>query len=243
MFNSHCARGFRACMFLLVVLFLTGCVAHNLEKAPRGLIPITPMAKNLPPYRIQVGDVLEIKMLLNPELEEELIVRPDGMVSTAVVQDVVAFGRTPSALQAELNALYKEQLSNPDVAVVVKTFAPTRVYVLGEVRSPGEYVSVGPNLTLLQALSRAGGVKNSAETKEVVILRRGSGENPVAYSANYDAATSGGDPGADVRLAAYDVVYVPRTTIAEAYLTYEQYIQQFITPSIGVSASYSLNKN
>lgn len=214
---------------------------QKIPSAPRNIIPIAPMANELAPYKMQIGDVLEIKLLLNPELEEEVIIRPDGKISTAVAQNVPAFGLTPEELQKKLNQHYKAHLSNPNVVVIVRTFAPTRVYVLGEVTSPGEYISIGPNLTLLQALARAGGIKNSAKTNEILLLRRGSAEHPKAYYANYDAAISGLDPGADIRLAAYDVVYVPRLAIAEAYVRYEQYFQQFLRFSVGLGLGYSLN--
>ncbi|MCB1950011.1 polysaccharide biosynthesis/export family protein [Nitrosomonas sp.] len=231
-------------VLLLCVTILTGCadpVVQGLPSAPQYVSPVAPVAEKLNPYQIQVGDVLEIKLLLNPELEEQVTVRPDGMVSTAVAQNVPAFGRTPEELQADLNERYKKHLSEPNLAVIVKNFAPTRIYVLGEVNSPGEYISVGPNLTLLQALARAGGLKNSALTEQIMILRRGSADNPEIYAASYDNATSGLQPGADVRLAAYDVVYVPKTTIADAYVNYEQYIQQFMRPAMGLSLGYQLN--
>lgn len=233
------ARQWTIGFLVLSVVLFSGCTgnrnSHGLPEAPRNITPIAPLAKNLPDYRIQVGDTLEVKLLLNPELEEEVIVRPDGKISTAVAQNVLAYGMTPGELQTVLDERYKAHLSEPNVSVVVRTFAPTRIYVLGEVYDPGEYISVGPNLTLLQAVARAGGVKNSAKTNKIVILRRGSGNVPEAYVADYDQAVSGRDPSADVRLAAHDVVYVPRLNVAEAYVGYEQYIQQFVRPNMSAT--------
>lgn len=227
---------------ILSSLYVTACGTLNgVEPAPENILPIADIADELPPYQIQIGDVLSIKLLLNPELEEDVTVRPDGKVSTAVAQNVMAYGVTPEDLQEELNNRYAEHLSDPNVAVIVRSFAPTRFYVLGEVTSPGEYISVGPNLTLLQALAMAGDIKNSADTNEVIILRRGAGNKPKAYRADYDKATSGLAPGSDVRLAAFDVVYVPKTAIADAYVLYEQSIQQFLRPSIGFGFGYDLN--
>src|SRR5687768_1274422 len=147
-------NGFLA-FFLLAALPLGGCASS----ASRSDIPVAtsmaavaPLAKNLPPYRLQVGDEVEISMLLNPELDEVVTVRPDGMVSTAVAQDVPAYGRTAGELQGSLISAYKKYLTDPQLTVVVKKFTPSKVYVLGEVSSPGEMVSIGPNMTLLQAL-------------------------------------------------------------------------------------------
>jgi polysaccharide export outer membrane protein len=187
----------RLAAFLLLTAFgLTGCAANNLPRAPENVTPVTPMATDLAPYRIQIADIIEIKMSLNPEFEEELIVRPDGMISTSLAQDVKAYGQTPQDLQSTLVELYKEQLSDPQLTVSVRSFAPSRVYVLGEVNAPGEFVSVGPNLTLLQAIARAGGVKNSAMTSQITILRRGASDKSEALAANYDEAVSGKNPGA-----------------------------------------------
>ncbi len=82
---------------------------------------------------IEVGDVLEVRLLLNPELNEEVTVRPDGHISTTAVPDMLAYGRSPVDLADLLRAVYARDLQNPRVSVVVKSFAPTRVYVAGEV--------------------------------------------------------------------------------------------------------------
>src|SRR4051794_1491325 len=137
--------------------------------------PLEPAAQsyvaNLPPYRIQVGDVLEIRLLLNPELNEEVQVRPDGHVSTTIVPDAVAYGRTPAELADTLRTAYSKELQKPRLNVVVKSFAPTRVYVGGEVNTPGEFITVGPTLSLSQAIARAGGTKLSGAEGSVFIIR------------------------------------------------------------------------
>ncbi len=190
---------------------------------------------NLPPYRIQVGDVLEVRLLLNPELNEEVSVRPDGHISTTVVPDAIAVGQTPAALATSLRGVYAHDLQNPRVSVVVRSFAPTRVYVGGEVNTPGEFVTVGPTLTLSQALSRAGGTKLSSDDTAVFIIRRGPDDKPEFLSTHWKSLRTGHDPMADVRLAPYDVVYVPKLSISEVYTWYNQYIGQFANPSFGFS--------
>jgi polysaccharide export outer membrane protein len=201
--------------------------------------PLEPAAQsyatNLPPYRIQVGDVLEVRLLLNPELNEEVSVRPDGHISTTVVPDAVAYGRTPSDLADTLRAAYGKELQKPRLSVVVKSFAPTRVYVGGEVATPGEFITIGPTLTLSQAIARAGGTKLSGDEGSVFVIRRGPNDQPEFLSVNWNGLRMGRDTSADVRLAPYDVVYVPKLGIAEVYKWYNQYIQQFANPSFGFS--------
>src|SRR3954447_10760732 len=172
---------------------------------------------NLPAYRIQVGDVLEVRLLLNPELNEEVTVRPDGHISTTVVPDALAYGVTPGDLSATLRKAYSKELQNPRVSVVVKSFAPTRVYVGGEVNVPGEFITVGPTLTLSQAIARAGGGQLSGDETAIFVIRRGRGDKPEFLSTKWKAVSQASDPNADVRLAPYDVVYVPRMGIAEVY--------------------------
>jgi polysaccharide biosynthesis/export protein len=211
----------------------------TLPPAPMEPGPQVVSAQDLPPYHIQVGDVLEVRLLLNPELNEEVTVRPDGHISTTAVPDMLAYGRTPSELASSLRSVYAHDLQNPRVSVVVKSFAPTRVYVGGEVNQPGEFITVGPTLTLSQAIARAGGTKLSSDDGSVFIIRRGPTDKPEFLSVKWRALRQGRDPNADVRLAPYDVVYVPKLGIAEVYQFYNQYIGQFANPSFGFS--YLLN--
>lgn len=213
---------------------------NTVAPAPQTL-PTLEQANELEPYRMQIGDVIDVKLMLNPELNDQITVRPDGMISTTVAQDVPAYGRTPGELRDDLVNQYKQFLTDPHITVMLRSFAPNRVYVAGEVNNPGEFITVGPNLTLLQAIARAGGVKNSAQTDKIIILRRGASEAPKAYAANYTAAASGTSPGSDVRLASYDVVYVPRSDVGDVYLHYQQYLQQFLPPSFGLG--YQLNNS
>lgn len=223
---------------------LSACTTpeRNFPQAPSKLVMSDAPAR-LQPYLLQIGDMLDIKFLLNPELNEEVTVRPDGMISTSLLQDIPAFGRTPAILQNELNAMYRQELTDPKVSVSVKDFAPTRFYVLGEVAKPGEYEYVGPKLTLLQALAMAGDVEHSAEIKEIVITRQMNDGTSVNYLADYQLAAHGLDPQANVPLAPYDVLFVPRTSVAEAFVHYEQNVQQFLRPSVGLGLSYRLDDN
>jgi polysaccharide export outer membrane protein len=95
-------------------------------------------------------------------------------------------------------------------------------------------------VTLSQAIARAGGIKLAGDSARIFILRRGADGRPVFLSTRYGAVAGGTDPSADVRLASYDVVFVPRTGIAEGYEYFNQYLQQFVPVSWGFS--YVLNE-
>ena len=211
----------------------------SFPRAPEISTPVPGTIAALPPYRIQTGDVLGIRFFVNPELNDDVTVRPDGMISTSRLQDVPAYGLTPKDIRDELLQGYGNDLRRPLVSVIVKEFAPNRVYVGGEVNNPGEFITVGPNLTVLQAIARAGNVKLSAGRGQVIIIRRGKGDVPEALAVDYKGAFSGKHPEADVRLAQFDIVYVPRSTIYEVYAFFNQYVQQFVPLNWGFS--YNVN--
>ncbi len=225
----------RGIVVLSAAIGIAACTdTGNLPPAPMEPAAIGPSAP-LPPYRLQVGDVLDLRLMLNPELNEEVTVRPDGHISTTVAGDVVAAGRTVPELDDTLRGDYSHDLQHPRISVVVKSFAPTRIYVGGEVNTPGEFITVGPTLTLSQAIARAGGLKLSSSDPNIFIIRREADDRPEFLSVRYGEVEHAKDPTADVRLAPYDVVYVPKMGIAEVYKFYNQYVQQFVNPSFGFS--------
>ncbi len=221
-------------MFSAAAMLAACSTVPKLPPAPLEPTPVSQVTK-LPPYRLQVGDVLDIRLMLNPELNEEVTVAPDGHISTTVASDEVAYGRTVPELEAALRRDYSHDLQNPRISVEVKSFAPTRVYVAGEVANPGEFITVGPTLTLSQAIARAGGVRLSSDESSVFIIRRNPEGPPEYLSVDWQGVSHARTPAADVRLAPYDVVYVPKSGIAEVYKWYNQYIQQFANPSFGFS--------
>jgi protein involved in polysaccharide export with SLBB domain len=207
----------------------------NLPPAPPVPEPGAGYVSNLEPYRIQVADVLAVRLMLNPELNEEVTVRPDGHISTTVVKDELAYGRTVPELAAALARDYQSDLRNPRLTVVVRSFAPIRIYVGGEVNNPGEFINVGPTLTLSQAIARAGGVRITSDENKVFLIRRGPNDVPQFFSARFQDIMWGKDPTADIRLAPYDLVYVPRTGISEVFRFFNQYFLQFVPVSWGFS--------
>ena len=226
----------RSAIAIAAVSLIAACTdTSHMPPAPAQPDPGAGYVSSLTPYRLQVGDVLDIRLMLNPELNEEVAVRPDGHISTTVVPDEVAYGRTVSELTAALRQDYSHDLRNPRVSVVVKSFAPTRIYVAGEVNNPGEFITVGPTLTLSQAIARAGSYKVRGDAHNVFIIRRGPGDVPQFFSTRFNDVVAGRDASADVRLAPYDLVYVPKTGIAEVYDYFNQYFQQFVPVSWGFS--------
>jgi polysaccharide export outer membrane protein len=232
----------RTAAALIVVAVALGACSQASEQLPPIPLVSTPQPgtpATLPSYRTQVGDMLDVRLFLNPELNEEVAVRPDGMISTTLAEDVPAVNRTPAEISADLRERYKATLKDPRISVIVHSFAPNRIYVAGEVTNPGEFVTVGPNLTVSQAIARAGGVKLSAQRNNVFVIRRGPDDKPEAFSVDYMNVIRGTGPQGDARLAQYDVVYVPRTGIYEVWTFWNQFVQQFMPVSWGFS--YNIN--
>ena len=172
--------------------------------------------------------MLGVRLYTAPELNEDVTVRPDGRVTTTLAQSVQAAGRTPDEIAAALQQTYASELKNPQLTVEVKSASPAKVYVAGEVVTPGEFSTEGPTLTLLQAVARAGGLRTTGDETHVFILRHAAGGRPVVLSADYRGAMTGTAPAADVQLAPFDVVYVPRSGIAQVYVWFNQHFQQFV---------------
>ncbi len=188
-------------------------------------------------YQIQVGDALDIKLFYHPELNESVIVRPDGRISLQLVHEVQASGLTPEELRQQLRDKYAPQISQPEIAVIVRSFTAQKVYVDGEVAKPGLVPLNGP-MTLLQSLASAGGMKDSARVNEIIIVRRGPDNRPASMLVNVEKAIDGSDPSQDIPLLPADIVYVPKSPIANVNLWVDQYIRKNIP--IGSGFYYNL---
>lgn len=184
----------------------------------------------VPEYVIQEGDALGIKFFFNPELNEEVVVRPDGRISLQLVPAIVAAGRTPSELTQELKQMYSAELESPELSVIVRSFSAQRVFVGGEVDRPGE-LDLIDGLTVLGAIARAEGLTDRGKKEAVVIIHRGEDGVPEVAEFNLQRIRKGLAP--DPLLAPYDVVFVPMTKIANLNKWMDQYIRGNIPVSFG----------
>jgi len=181
-----------------------------------------------PEYRMQPGDEMDIKFFFNPELNQTVFVRPDGKISLPVVDDVQAAGLTPSELDALITQIYARELRKPMVTVIVKTFTGLQVYVGGEVGKPG-VVQLTTHMTALQAVINAGGFLDTAKPEATLVIRRGGeADAPIPIRLDLEESIDGETTMGDIQLHVGDVVYVPKTFIANANLFVKQYISQLL---------------
>lgn len=195
-------------------------------KAPSGRASgeMSAIVADRQPYRIRVGDALDVRFYKTPELNVEKVpVRIDGKISLDLVGDVQAAGLGTDELSANLLQAYSKELEDPRIAVIVRDFGG-QVFVGGEVSKPAA-VKFAEGMTALQAIQTAGGFNEKASLENVVLIRRTS-ERYEGYRLLLKQALTGDDFTQDVALQPNDVVFVPRSRIANVNLLVEQYISK-----------------
>ena len=164
-------------------------------------------------YKIGQGDALDISVWQHSELDKKVIVRPDGCISFPLVGDIDAVGQTPPQLASHLKENLSRLIRDPQVTVIVSGFGSKNVFVLGEVTKPGAYPYRG-GVNVLDAISDAGGWRNSAVLNSVMVVRKAFTEAPEARRLNVYALVKNGDFSQNVALEPGDIVYVPKSFIA-----------------------------
>ncbi|MGH9601611.1 MAG: polysaccharide biosynthesis/export family protein [Terriglobales bacterium] len=160
-----------------------------------------------PDYVIGAQDFLNINVWKEPELSMAVPVRPDGSISLPLINDVNATGLTPMQLAAHITARLKQYLAEPRVTVIVTQINSRRFYVLGEVGRPGAFPLL-PNMTVLQALSTAGGFREFANPSKIYVLRNENGKAK-KYPFNYKQVIAGKNIEQDIQLKPGDTLVVP----------------------------------
>ena len=199
-------------------------------------IPYATWSDDEPGYRMYPGDVLDVAVPSAIELNRTVTVQPDGRITLPMIPAAMAADRSVPDLNANLTALYATQLRRPDVEVTVKTATPLKVFVGGEVDKPGVYDMPG-DINALQAVVMAGGFKTSGKRHQVVIIRRGPDGRPMMRTADLRSAIYNPGKADAVPLRRFDIIYVPRTAIAEVDL----FVQQYLRDSLPITFSYAIN--
>jgi polysaccharide biosynthesis/export protein len=155
----------------------------NAQTAPVAVAPPAAAGSEADGYVIGATDVLTITVWKEEKLSGTILVRPDGMISMALIGDVQASGLTPEQLANQISAKLKKFIQEPSVSVVITQIHSKVVYMLGEVVRRGP-VEMTPGMTLLTAIASAGGLTDFANSKKIYILRNEPGSQqriPVHY--------------------------------------------------------------
>ena len=198
-------------------------------------------ARDIPEYRLGFGDVIEVKFFNNNQFNETITVRPDGRITMEKVGDIFVTGMTPSLLDSLITVTYAGIIRDPEVTVFVRKFGSYQAYVLGEVEKPGGY-SVERNMTIVQALAVAGGVKYTAALSSVMVLRQGKNEEVNALKVDVEGYLDGEglhiyleDKDLEVSLHDFliqpqDIIYIPKTGFSSTVAFLEQVYAGFLPP-------------
>lgn len=157
-------------------------------------------------YRVGPEDVLEISVWNNPGISRVVTVRPDGMISLPLINDVKAAGLTPAELRQEVARKLSDYVPSPSVSVIVNDVRSFKVSVLGEVVRQARYELKSPT-TILDVIALAGGFNQFAAPARIVVLRRDvDGQERIPF--NYNKVVAGSTDGL-LYLQPGDIVFVP----------------------------------
>lgn len=207
-------------------------------------------------YVIRANDELEVRFLYQPTLNERQIVRPDGKLTLPYVNTVIAEGKTPEQLTAELRKRYSKSVRQPELVVIVRnasvqsyrvgnrmvrsgidileptvivrSYSAPQIFVGGEVARPG-VLAYRRNTTLMQAIVEAGGYKSTAELGGVVILRKSNASQPLAIRRDLRGDVNA-ESSNDILLEPFDVVILPKTAGAKLADLLEQNVYNILLP-------------
>lgn len=164
-------------------------------------------SRDRPAYTINPGDLLEISVWKELDLQRQVLVRPDGAFSFPLSGDIVAVGRTVEDIRGELTNKLEAFIPDLVVTVTVEEIRGNKIFVVGQVKNPGEIV-MNPQVDVMQALSIAGGTTPFAQLNNIIIIRRQNGVQTVR-EFRYNDIVKGQNLSQNILLEVGDVVLVP----------------------------------
>ena len=211
---------------LMAALGLVACASSSPTAATASVAP-PPVA---PSFALAVGDTVEVVFHTAPELNRSAEITSDGLVRLPLIAPEPAAGLTPEALASALRTRYSEQLVEPDLDVLVTATEPASVFVGGEVGRPGT-VPLSVVRSPLEAVLAAGGFSQTAQKRDVVILRRSETGDVDMYPYDLSEFSAGEFPRPPFPLQRFDIVYVPASRIADQ----NRFVEQFIRRALPVN--------
>ena len=186
-------------------------------------------------YILGEEDEIEISVYGNEDLDKTQAVRPGGYITFPLVGSIRASGRTPEQLREQITSQLAAYIRNPQVTVIVRTYNSRKISVLGEVKAPGLH-RISSNISILEALSRAGGMTEDADLRSALVLR-GQQIVPVDFTRLLKYA----DAGQNVPLQPGDVILVPSVHEKKVFVLGQVRTPQVVplTPDLSVIEAIS----
>jgi polysaccharide export outer membrane protein len=158
-------------------------------------------------YVIGVGDSLSVKFWKDNDMSADVVVRPDGLITLPLINDMKAAGLTPDQLRAKVTDAATKFVEAPNVQVYVRDIKSRQVFITGMINRSSPYPLIGP-MTVMQLISMAGGLQDFADGKNIVIIRTVNGE-PISYRFNYNEVMKRKNLKQNIELKPGDTVVVP----------------------------------
>jgi protein involved in polysaccharide export with SLBB domain len=187
-------------------------------------------------YRLCQGDVVAIRFFFNPELNDEMQIRPDGNVSLQLIGEYALAGRTVGDVTRDLQARYAQEIKTPRITVQVRSFGSLKAYVTGEVQRPGAVSLIG-GMDLVSAVAEAGGVRNTGKTRTWILVRKG----PEGKLLARKIVSSTANPPFE-KLQPFDLVIVPPRAVARVDRFVDEYIRQVLPGNLQGGFQYLYNR-
>jgi polysaccharide export outer membrane protein len=165
------------------------------------------LAQPAPSYQMGPGDLVRVFIWKETELTQDLVVMPDGRITFPLIGEIQAQGKTVTELKAVISEKLKKYVTAPEVTVIVRESNSRQIYTIGRVIRPGPY-PLGAGMTVLQALSLAGGFAEWAEERNIKIVRRENGKE-IQLPFNYKEYISGKNLEQNILLRPSDTIVIP----------------------------------
>jgi protein involved in polysaccharide export with SLBB domain len=234
-------------MMAMAALALAGCVetsVHASRATPLPQFLALSRTRGSENYRLAPGDLLTTRFYFNPQLDEDVAVRPDGSISLTLVGDMPAAGKTAAELSADVTNAFARLFTKPNAVVIVRQFTNYRVFTGGQLRNPGQFSLITGARTVLESLAASGGVTDQGTLTHVFLIRRLADRRaPIVADLDISAALSGKDPSQDVSLLPDDYVFVPRSGAADLNLAMQQYVFNNLNFATGAYVGVNYNAN
>src|SRR3954447_17665011 len=210
---GHAFRGRMAPTLLMALLMVAGLAACA-DRDPPAPANVQIQQPVTPDYRIGPLDTIQIFVWQSPEFSVTVPVRPDGRISTPLIEDLEATGKTPTQLARDIEEKLKVYVQDPLVTVIVSGFAgpfDQQVRVVGEALQP-RAIPYRANMTMLDVMIEVGGLTQFASGNRAVLARGGTGTgNQTTFNVRLDDLLRDGDIRANVPVLPGDVVIIPQS--------------------------------
>ncbi len=230
-------RGISYIMVLTALLMLSACsAAREGSKEPVDLGTANVMPGD---FILGAGDSIEINVFRHDDLKRTVKVDPTGMIMYPLIGDVRVAGKGIKELRGEMQERLSRYLIAPEVTISVTSLQSQKIMVIGEVHSPS-IISIDADISVMEAITRAGGMTNDAKLSNVVLIRRGAGgEKPEVMSLDLKNSFKKGDLSSNMMVRGGDILYLPAVAIADIG-RYFEHISKIISPIVNLESGIVL---